>query len=281
MSLHQLSTPGTCSVVWPLLSAQYPENNSENKLLRQNQQNVGQTYEEMKVVNLQQYSSVTMNALCAQQCQGSHFPAVTKFKGFSRVFQGYEPKFKDFFSKVASTYIWVNVHNTTFYLTITLPKCKTSPSSHHQSKVLTAANKERLECNFLGKWSSVRGNFKLIFLCSWLPHCRQDKTPDRLCKMLCCDLLHLVVASPCILIWLATLCWTWLWPWYLLNSSFTCNWKKLHLVPSRLCTPQNIWHSVLYNKKRTLHSTEIALEARGANPFKPNNFFSSEAVKLP
>ena len=31
--------------------------------------------------------------------QGSHFPAVTKFKGFSRVFQGSEPKFKGFFQR--------------------------------------------------------------------------------------------------------------------------------------------------------------------------------------
>ncbi len=37
--------------------------------------------------------------------QGSHFPAVTKFKGFSRVFQGSEPKIKDFFFLiVASTF---------------------------------------------------------------------------------------------------------------------------------------------------------------------------------
>ncbi len=79
--------------------------------------------------------------------QGSHFPAVTKFQGVFRVFSRIETKIKGFFSKVASTYIWVSIHNTTFYLTTILPKYKTSPSRNHQSKVLIAVNKERLECN--------------------------------------------------------------------------------------------------------------------------------------
>ena len=39
----------------------------------------------------------TISLTCFCMPQGSHFPAVTKFKGFSRVFQGSEPKFKDFF----------------------------------------------------------------------------------------------------------------------------------------------------------------------------------------
>ncbi len=57
--------------------------------------------------------------------QGSHFPAVTKFKGFPGFFKDLNQNLRIFFE--GGLHISVSVHNTTFYMTTIPPKYETSP----------------------------------------------------------------------------------------------------------------------------------------------------------